>query len=362
MATSIEHALPTDLVMQDGSLFGLFRPGNVVTAYETGNYRSRSYFEYNLQQYGLRFTPNRYSDDAVEQMTALLDKVATNASPFWILEPVSRAHTGVIGELTVSGATTYVLPLDASTVYVLVGGIPDHTTKTIHAAANLLTDAQANGEGGVTTGLDAYGSCAISSVRWPALSGRSSILVDPTGTVANAGVNTNDASDRPTVSPSKKYTVQASFLPTNGTDTFKVEGQYRTAAGATTGTAFSSSSTGTAGAWLHLRASATGAADAATLEIRAYRTTSSATNYHVACLGVAPGDCGRWFLPSLAPRLVEFGTAPTAEQRLSFAAASCQRWARVVMTENHHGATMELLGDSTQSALSLSEVVFKRGE
>ena len=154
----------------------------------------------------------------------------------------------------------------------------------------------------------------------------------------------------------------ASFLPTNGTDTFRVEGQYRTSAGAATGSAFNSSSTGTAGEWLHLRATATGAADVATLEIRAYRTTSASSNYHVACLGVAPGDCGRWFMPSSAPRLIEFASEPTAGERLSFAAASCQRWARVVMASDWHSVTVELLGDTIQNRLELMEVVFRSDE
>jgi hypothetical protein len=351
--------MPSELIMEDGSNFGLYRPGNIVTNFETGNYRSRSYFEYNLQEYNLRFVPNRYTDNAIELMSALLDKIAVNGSPFWIKEPISRAHAAVLGEITASSETTYVLPLDASSVTVAVNGSGDFTSKTVHSAANLLTDAQANGEGG-TTGLTTYGTCTISSVRYPALAGRSSILVDPTGTVGNVGAQTASAS-RVSVSGSQRYTVGASVLVTNTGHTYGVQGQFYD--GATpSGSAFTDSGTGEVGEWLHFRASQVSGASDDGLNVRVYRTTSSSDSFQVGCLLAAPGDLERWFMPSLAPRAIEWASAPTAGERITFAAESCQRWTRVVLARNRHSITVELLGDATQRDMAVDEIVFREGE
>jgi hypothetical protein len=366
MTTSVEHVLPSDLEIADRSSFGGWRPGNVVTRTPTGTYRSRSYFEYNLRRYLLRFTENRYTDDGLAMAEALLQSTGMNAAPFWVKEPISRDHSAIPGELVVAGQKAYLWPFDGDTSdRVTVGGIPEVAVGTnywIHSASNVMTDAQANAAGGVTTGLGASGTNAISAVRGPTLDGLHAILVDPMGTVANAGVATTSG-EKPAVTDAIDWTAMASFLPRNGTDSFRVGIQYYDGSTPLGSLTYSAGETGTAGEWLHVRFTKTPEANADSAYVIAQRTTSSDENFHVACLGLAPGDFKRWFLPSMAPGVIRFGSTPgSAGDRLVFWVDSAKRWTRVVAAENSQGAEVELLGDSTQAPIRLNEVVFGSGQ
>ena len=352
--------MPSDLVIEDRSQFGVYRPGTIITETDTGLRRSRAYGEHNLATYTLRFTPSGYSAETYEMLMALMHSTAVSVSPFWVKEPISKPRIGVPGELTDGSRTTFVNPLDTTSARALLDGEVDQASSGIanHAASNLLTDAQANGAGGVSTGLDAYGSCSLDVSTAPVLDGQYAFLISTVGAQSNVGINTNDTADRPAVTLSEEYTAQASFLPTDAAHTYRVEGQYRTSGGATTDPVFNSSSTGPVGKWLHLRASATAPADAATLEIRAYRTTSATDQFVVACLGVAPGDFGRWFLPSLSPRLMEWASAPATKKRLTFSGPSCKRWARVALNRDQQSVSVERLGDTTVARRVLREALF----
>jgi hypothetical protein len=361
MTISIEHMMPAELEAEDRTMIGQYRPGNIVTRFETGNVCSRRYFEHNLQEYNLRFVQSKYSDNEWGLMVALLESVAMNAIPFWIKEPVTRAHSRVVGEITVSGETTYIFPLDTATGQVVqVGAGIDFAAKTYHAAANLMSDTQANAVGGVTTGCSVWGTCVIAATRHPALDGQYAFLIDPTGTVGNVGLQMVGTDKIVIPEAVQKYTVGASFLSTNASHVYKVQGQFYD--GATPGAIFSDTDSAPAGEWLHLRASADSTANDDAIIFTAGRTTSSADSFTVACNMIAPGDFKRWFLPSMSPRLVEWGSAPTAKQRLVFAAADCQRWTRVVLEGSSHAATIELIGDSKWDAFRATEVVYRLGQ
>lgn len=346
--------MPTDLILEDRSQFGIYRPGNVVTKLKTGLRRSRSFFEYNLMSYRMRFTPRGHSAENYEALMALMYASAASAVPFWIKEPISKPRMGVPGELTDGTDETFVNPLDTSSPTIFVGDGIVQTTPTSHAVANLMSDTQANAVGGSVSGLAAYLSCAISATRFPVLDGQFAILVEPTSGTGNVGAVAT-GSDKVSIASSQKYTVMASFLPTSASHTYGVRGQFYN--GAAAGSSFEETDSGAVGEWLHLRKSATSSAGDDLLEVRAYRQDSSADDFVIACIGVGPGDLGRWFQPTLAPRAVEFSSAPDADKRLVFSAASCERWARVVMTSDQQMMTMDGLGNTTVQWMQLREVV-----
>lgn len=349
--------MPSDIVIADQSQFGVYRPGNIVTERETGLRRSRSYGEINLATYNLQFTPRGHSTEVYEALIALLESSAVNALPFWVKEPISKPRTGVPGELTDGALTTFINPLDTAVPFITIGGEVDQTTPTQHASANLLTDGQANATDGEIIGLATTGTCTLEVIRHPVLDGQFAVLVNPTGSVGSVGAQVWGITQRPAiVAPNQVYTVQGSFLSTNAAHNYVIYGRFYDS---TTGTGtFTSSGSAAAGEWLHLRATGTSASGDDTCMIRGYRTTVSADSFVVTCLGIAPGSFGRWFLPSLAPRLTEWASAPAADNRLSFASASCERWARVALARDRHAATMEGLGNTSVQRMALTEAVF----
>ena len=64
--------------------------------------------------------------------------------------------------------------------------------------------------------------------------------------------------------------------------------------------------------------------------VNAYRTTDSALGFWIGCLALNCGDYDTWHLPSQAPGLVEFASAPTTRQRVTVAGTGA-RVARCIM-------------------------------
>ena len=262
-------------------------------------------------------------------------------------------------EVTDGSRSTFINPLDSDALP-FIGDRINYQIYQNHGAANLLTNIQANAVGGLTTGLAAMNAgSTITASYWHPLDGQYCFLVKTVGGPASdVGISTSSGNQTAIVA-NEDYTIQASFLPIANTNTYIVRGVYLTAAEAQTGSPFNDSSLGVEGEWLHLRATATAPSDAAYLRIDAYRSTSANDWFLIACLGISPGDFGRWFLPSLSPRLIEYtGSVPPANKRLTFSAPSCERWARVVLSRNQQMAAIELLGDTSVQQMNLSEVIF----
>jgi len=323
---TVEHTMPSSVLPMLGSSYGVTRPGQVLTKFDSGPVMSRDWFEYNLRRYDLELAPLDSGGTAVAEFEQFLEHVDGGGSAFYFKEPSSATHRAVLcGGITDASATTFPLPVrSASDVTVFVGGAVQGAGYTVHEASNLLSDNMAAFETS-TTGWDAWGSSTISRVSGLAADGLSCAKVDPTGTVASVGIKTN-ASYRIAVDASQEYTVVASV---RGSGTFKIGWLCYTSAPAAIGSRqWSAGDSGTTSGWTQISYTDTTDATAATLEVAVERTSSSANDFYIDCVGVVPGDLARWHLPSVCPGAIEFGAAPAAGGRVT-ATATGYRLARV---------------------------------
>lgn len=363
MMASIEHVMPSEMIIEDGTGFSKYRPGNIVTRQDTGNYRSHSLFGYNLQEYRLNFTPNDYSDDVLAQIALLFRHTAMNARPFWIKEPIIRDHRYVLGEITSEGKTTYLLPLDpteSTTPIVFLDGVPqDASAYTVHDNVNLVaTDNYASVE--VAGALSVSNGSAALAARM-ARHGLASYKVTSDG-LANTAVWAGPWVEG--LSVGDYYTsVVAMFATASAAENYKwqiiwgtdVPGYFTVTRGSDVSVS--------AGSWVvnsFTDAVPSGAASALPSLMR--NVIVGLSPFYVDCFALCPGDCSRWFLPSVGMRCVEFATAPAAGQRLAFSEEACYRFTRVVMDRPAHVIALESLGTATQAVMTVREVPFRRGE
>lgn len=322
--SSIEHVLPFNLKPLDGASQGIMRPGLQVAKYDTGYSSSRDWFEYNLKSY--QWTLSRMSSTSLylEEFRAFLDAIRVGGGVCWVKEAlVDRDPQVVLSPLGDGSRTSWVLPMRTGATLKGVtkaGQFVPAADYTTHNAANILTDAQANAVG-ATTGMAALAGCAIASVEFPVADGRSSFRVTPSGAAADLGLET---STKAACAASQTYTFFAAF---RGTGEIRIDGDFYTAGGAQTGAAVNATGTMVETGWTILAVQGVSDADAATAYLKATRTTSSSAVFHVACLGIIPGDLEQWFLPSESPMVIEFDSAPANRARI-LAAADCTRMTR----------------------------------
>jgi hypothetical protein len=183
---------------------------------------------------------------------------------------------------------------------------------TVHTAANILTDAQANAVGG-TTGIEAHGGVAVAQVAYPAADGMTAFKVTPSGAAANLGLKTTVAG-RPACDASQEYTF---IVAVRGAGDFQLDAEFYDGVPAQTGSTDSDTCTGTTTGWTIMEVQSTSAGDAETAHLEVYRTTSSSAVFHVACLGIIPGDLATWFPPGESPMVLEFDSAPTERDRIT---------------------------------------------
>ena len=312
---SIEHTMPTDVKPLDGSRQGVYRPGLQVSTYQTGYRSSRDWFEYNLRSY--TWALNRFSASGtyLKQYQAWLDHVRMGGSVGWITEALSALSSEVVISPIGDGSrTSFVLPFfgaGAPTDLVILDNGAYTEDYTVHAKANILTDAQANAIGG-TTGMVALGNCAISSAAYPTADGLTSFRITPAAAAASLGIATSAAS-RPVCIASQEYTAFAAF---RGTGDVRVNLIFYDNVDAQTGSTEFDNGTMTESGWTIVTVTATSAGDAVKAHISGFRTTSSDSVFHVGCMGIIPGDLSKWFLPSEAPMVLELDAAPGDRERV----------------------------------------------
>lgn len=351
---SVEHTFPAGVRPGQGAGFGIWEPGQQVTEYDTGPRHSRSWFEYPLRSYSWKFVYLTSAGGQLPLYEAFLTHTRIAALPFWLVETISATHPQlVIGPLGNGTRTSFVLPCrTATSETVFINGARYAATEyTLHALANLLTDAQANAVGG-TTGMEVFGTATLSAVDSPCADGRTAFKVSPTGTVANYGVQTTVAG-RVTIAGSQKYTVIGAFHTRAAADCV-IHGQFYD--GGAGGATFSDSETVAAGEWTVIAATATSAAGDDQLHLKAYRSDSGNTPICVGCLAVAPGDLTQWFLPSMAPAVIEFDTAPANRARVT-AAATGYRCSRVRADKSSTSWEMHSPGSAVPGQLTAYEEI-----
>ena len=364
MSVLIGHMLPECIHIEDEAMYGLSRRGNIVTEFPTGPRLSRAWTEYNTNEITTNFTTLAQGNDYLEEYETFMHHVAMNGVPFWLKDPLSRAHNYVIGQMMGSDST-YILPFDDVTgLRILVGGIYEYGTWNYrtHSSANLLTDMQANAVGGTTwmDPLASAGTPSIASVKNPA---REGITVfechTSTSPATGQGLETTQAG-RPAITAEREYTFQASFLSADDTYNYEIRGRFFNGVHGQVGSDVFATSTGNeVGSWVDLRVSGTSPVGAVYAHVKATLLTSSWWPVSIGCVGICPGDNEIWFLPSTSPSLVEFHTTPPdSGNRLAYSVSNAQRYFRMAMTSNAQSAQMRLLGDAYVSRVGLTEVMF----
>jgi len=308
----IAHTVPAALKMRVGSAFSDAAPGFHLTTFDTGPVLAREWFRGQLA--GYTFTPVIGSASALEELRWWLRHVRSAAGITWVVEPISRTHPPVLsGPLTDGTMTTFCAGMMApSTVAAWVGDEYQDGGYTVRAASNLLTDDQANVVAG-TTGLEVYGTTTIARSVAHAFDGVASIWCKPAGSQPNIGAKVT-AATAPAVVSGRDYTARASF---RGAGTMAVSITWLDSSRDVLSTEAAVTATGSATADVDVSITAEAVASAEYAAVNAYRTTDSAAGFFVGCLGLAPGDYSTWHLPSAAPGLLEFATAPATRKRIA---------------------------------------------
>jgi hypothetical protein len=319
--------MPAVITALDGSTFGFERPGLQITPFDAGPHRSRDWLGYNLRSYNINPSVWQSSTTALEEWSAFWHHIDGGGGVGYIMEPVSEAHRNLVcGGIADGSQTTFPIPVKTPTsVTVFVDGVPQESSAyTVHSAANLLGD-------------DDLASC-VDSADWStsngsdataagvSLDGISSNKVIPSG----AGVPRmyHLAIKISGFSAGETYTGIVSVLPTAATsDNYRAELVWFT-----TGDAYISSSTSTytatpPGAWTTYSITATAPATTAKAVMAVQREDTGTEPFYGDCFALCPGDYTRWHLPSQAPGLVEFASAPAAGARIT-ATATGQRVTR----------------------------------
>jgi len=229
----------------------------------------------------------------------------------------SHTHRDLLcGGLADGTQTTFPMPVvvdsaDGDDLVFVNGAIEDAVVRYFNA--NMLTDNMAS-FGTSVTGWDAWGTCSIARHTGISLDGVASCEVNPTLTQGDVGIQTN-SSYRTSVSISTEYTVVVSI---RGAGTFKIGTLFYDSVPAAIGTrSWTSGDTCTADSWTQLSKTVTSDGTADSLEITINRTTSSAENYYIDCVGLVNGDLVRWFLPSTSPNVIKFQSAPAEHARIT---------------------------------------------
>jgi hypothetical protein len=304
---SVEHVLPSTI--NDGLIEDFVQPDAVVTRFETGGRMSRHWTDRVLKSYSARIVPMDFSADDIAELKAFARHVQQIVYPFWMVEPWLEDHHVFCGGLANGSMTTFVLPIRS---YSSIYGIYDDdvyvasTDYTLHAAANLIAaDDDANVVDSIGNITNEGGSTTVARYLGDAVDGRACVKVTQAA-AANNGLKLPSQA----VASSTKYTFHIFF---KGSGTFKVRIVEND--GGTT-TTDSSGLTGNPAAWQQETVTVTTTGTTTAVDLKGIRTESTAATWFAACLGYARGDNVRWFLPSVAPPLVELDTAPVAGSRV----------------------------------------------
>ena len=312
LMADVAHTVPASVVYLEGSNFGLSRPGIQVTAFASGKMLTRDWSGHNLRQYDLAPAMFASTDDTLEEWETFWKQIDGGASAGYIVEPVSGTHRDLIcGALADGTQTTFPLPALAPTSTVIYKDGVFTSGYTIHLAANLLTDAQAEcGDANDFTAAD-----ASISARAVSCDGLGAIRVLPDGgakpsvysETRTSGISTGeDYSCVGAVLASTTHNYNAAIYWYESDDSF---------ISVSDGSDVSVSANGE---WSVMSVTATAPALAAKARGSLRRNNTVGTDvFYMDCLALIPGDYTRWHLPSVAPGLIEFVAAPASGSRIT---------------------------------------------
>jgi hypothetical protein len=326
------------------------------TAFISGRYLSRDWHGYDVREYDLNPSIWQSGTTALEEWSAFWHHINGGADEGYIVEPLSETHRELIcGGLGDGTKTTFPIPVKTPTsVTVFVDGVPQESSAyTVHSVANGLSadefaapnDADdftfANGTDSVVTGLS--------------VTGLSCLKIVPTGT----GTDTNG---RPTpasglsASPGDVMTAVVAVLETmSSARSFEPTIRWYDSGGSSLSASSATASAASAGAWTIYSHSATAPASTARAAPEIRETNDDADPWYVGAFAICPGDYDRWHLPSQAPGLIEFASAPASGARIT-ATATGQRIARCRFEPGSRWS-MRSPGHATSRSIRAIEVV-----
>jgi hypothetical protein len=323
MPQIIRH-LPTFVkVLQTSTIFQE-NPGLQIGARGWAPTQARYWGGFEAREYDLATGP--LTQAQLSEFHAVLDQIGGGLVA--ITEGESVFHRELLcGPGIADGSrTTFTVPLvSGSSVTPFQDGVPMSTGYTFHASANLIpSDGMADGSD--ATLLNSAGATDTDASGF-ALEGLESVKVSPTG---GANVRQWIAGIQIPVTAAEEYTGQAWVRLTNASaQNYRlILWWYESDQTYITNSNSGDFSLDAADGWAALFQTVTAPALAAWVLIDVQRNDTSGTDpFYVDCYSVAPGDCESWHLPSVAPGLLEFDTAP-AEGTVISANGTGKRWAR----------------------------------
>ena len=311
----IAHTMPAVITALDGSTFGFERPGLQITPFDAGPHRSRDWLGYNLRAYDINPSLWQSGTTALQEWSAFWHHIEGGGGVGYIAESVSETHRDLVcGGIADGTQTTFPIPVVTPTsVTVFVGGVPQESSAyTVHSAANLASDNIAQCSNDSYSVAD-VGSRAVSTGA--SLDGLASEKVTPAGG-ANPSLHTTYITG---VSVGDVYTAVTGVLATTSGENYRAIIAWLTGAYAYIDAPAGSDVSVVAGDWTPLYVTATAPATAAVAIIYAqcHEADPGTDPFYVDCFALCPGDYDRWHLPSQAPGLVEFATAPAAGARIT---------------------------------------------
>jgi hypothetical protein len=323
----------------------VYRPGINVVDFDAGYRQARIWSEHNLRSYQWRFDYLDPTDDEVVLVNTFFQNVALGATPFWIIEPISKQHQGLLcGPLADGTRTTFPLPINgtASGVTVFVDGVPQESSAyTIHGCANIVGDDTGGDDAAICEDATKF-SCTSATDAAVAfgIEGLGSLAITPSANPSNVFPNAYAG-----VTAAEEYTAVAAMLETKASVRNALMRIYWYISAGNPAAPGSSPGSGVAmtqGSWLVF--SHTGTASGSSTLARPAAEVDSTSNekWYADALALCPGDYDRWHLPSQAPNLIEFTSAPADGARVT-AAATGYGMARVRL--NADEMSMEETGE-----------------
>lgn len=317
MTTTFEPGLETSLIITDGTAQGLTRYGMIRTNPFSAETQVRDLSDYSRRTVRLAFEEMPSTGDLLARYEAFLDATRLCVRPFWMKWPISRrVRLVAAGPLADGSRAAFPNPLPgASDLLVLRDEYPLNSANyTAHPCANLLTDNQAAATGGDVTEMSYEGSGgSVTYLFGDSKFGLGCWFYTNANTATGHAIKLASTA-RAAVTAGGLYKLVA-WVKGNGS--YRLEARWYNGAAANGSDTSMTPVTCYVTGWTLLEHNATAApANTTHCELAIVRTSSSTGRFHADCLGVVPGQLDRWYLPSVAPGVIVFGTAPTAGERV----------------------------------------------
>lgn len=325
---------PSSLEMLQGSKITEQSPGFSLVQSPGNVSSSRLWRDVTRMSYRLRTAPMSPADLYLFELFVSRARART----FSFVEPNSRTHQDLLlGPAPDGTRTTFRAPICIGPggtipdplVITKNGEILEETTHyTVHEVANLASESVALLDENYSSYVAIEGSGNSLSLQSQfSNSGEDCPRVTPAGT-AQAAVRTKLAAGHSVqVEELEEYTTMAvMFEPISPARAYKVRASYHTAAQAFLGSSTASPADASSNGWKVFSHTATTVATTATITPYLIAQSSATTDdWFWTGFSVAPGDYDVWHLPSQAPMIIEFVSAPDEGDELRISCAG-KRW------------------------------------